>query len=125
MKILQDMSGFTLIEILIATVIITIASSGIAILTVGVIQGNAFSKRLTTATVLAQDRIEQAKMISYQDVGTMAGTENYGSIANYSGYKRITSVSNNTPTSNMKTVTVVVYGNAEKHLVNLSTILAE
>jgi prepilin-type N-terminal cleavage/methylation domain-containing protein len=125
MKILQDMSGFTLIEILIATVIITIASSGIAILTVGVIQGNAFSKRLTTATVLAQDRIEQAKMISYQDVGTMAGTENYGSIANYSGYKRITSVSNDTPTSNMKTVTVVVYGNAEKHLVNLSTILAE
>jgi hypothetical protein len=55
----------------------------------------------------------------------MAGTENYGSIANHSGYKRITSVSNNTPTSNMKTVTVVVYGNAEKHLVNLSTILAE
>ena len=125
MKMLQDMSGFTLIEILIATVIITIASSGIATLTVGVIQGNAFSKRLTTATVLAQDRIEQAKMLSYQDVGTMAGTENYGSITNYSRYKRITSVSNNTPTSNMKTVTVVVYGNAEKHLVNLSTILAE
>jgi type IV pilus assembly protein PilV len=125
MKVLHDINGFTLIEILIATVIITIASSGIATLTVGVIQGNSFSKRLTTATVLAQDRIEQAKMINYQNVDTIAGTENYGSIANYSGYKRITSVSNNTPTSNMKTVTVVVYGNAEKHLVNLSTILAE
>jgi type IV pilus assembly protein PilV len=125
MKILHDMSGFTLIEILVATVIITIASSGIATLTVGVIQGNSFGKRLTTATVLAQDRIEQVKMMSYQNVGTLVGTENYGSIANYSGYKRITSVSNDTPTSNMKTVTVVVYGNAEKHLVNLSTILAE
>jgi type IV pilus assembly protein PilV len=125
MKVLRDINGFTLIEILIATVIITIASSGIATLTVGVIQGNSFSKHLTTATVLAQDRIEQVKMISYQNVGTMVGTENYGSIANYSGYKRITSVSNDTPTSNMKTVTVVVYGNAEKHLVNLSTILSE
>ena len=125
MKILLDTNGFTLIEILIATVIITIASSGIATLSVGVIQGNSFSKHLTTATVLAQDRIEQVKMISYQNVGTMVGTENYGSIANYSGYKRITSVSNDTPTSNMKTVTVVVYGNAEKLLVNLSTILSE
>jgi prepilin-type N-terminal cleavage/methylation domain-containing protein len=125
MKILHDTNGFTLIEILIATVIITIASSGIATLTVGVIQANSFSKRLTTATVLAQDRIEQAKMISYQNISTMAGTENYGSIVNYSGYKRITSVSNDTPTSNMKTVTVVVYGNADKHLVNLRTIIAE
>jgi type IV pilus assembly protein PilV len=125
MQVLRDANGFTLIEILIATVIITIASIGIATLTVGVMHGNSFSQRLTTATTLAQDRLEQVKRISYPNAGTIAGTENYGNIANYTGYKRVTSVTNDTPASNMKTITVIVYWDADKHSVNLGTIIAE
>jgi prepilin-type N-terminal cleavage/methylation domain-containing protein len=125
MKILRNTNGFTLIEILIATVIITIASLGIATLTVGVIRGNSFSKRLTTATMLAQDRLEQAKRLGYSKVDTIAVTENYGNIVNYSGYKRETFVIGDTPGLNMKTVNVVVYWDAGKHSINLSTILAE
>ena len=126
MQVLRDTNGFTLIEILIATVIITIASLGIATLTGGVIRGNSFSKRLTTATTLAQDRLEQVKRIGYTNSGTLAGTENYGDIPNYTGYKRVTSVTNNTPPmSNTRTVGVIVYWEADKHSVNLSTILAE
>lgn len=125
MQVLHDTNGFTLIEILIATVIITIASLGIATLSAGVIRGNSFSKRLTTATTLAQDRLEQVKRIGYTNAGTLAGTENYGNIANYTGYKRITSVTNNTPMSNTRTVDVIVYWEADKYSVNLSTILSE
>jgi type IV pilus assembly protein PilV len=125
MQILYDTRGFTLIEILIATVIITVASLGIATLTVGVASGNSFSKQLTTAVTLAQDRLEQAKRMSYTNAGTMTGTENYGNIANYSGYKRVTSVANNTPGSDMKMITVIVYWGTDKHSVNLTTILAE
>jgi type IV pilus assembly protein PilV len=129
MKILRNTNGFTLIEILIATVIITIASLGIATLTVGVIRGNSFSKRLTTATTLAQDRLEQAKRLGYSKVDTIAVIENYGNIANYSGYRRVTSVVP-TPVSpgspmTWKTVTVVVSWDADKHSVNLSTVLGE
>ena len=124
MQVLRDTNGFTLIEILIATVIITIASLGIATLTVGIIRGNSFSKRLTTATILAQDRLEQVKRIGYTNAGTIAGTENYGDIANYTGYKRVTSVTNNTPISNTRTVDVIVHWDADRK-VNLSTILAE
>jgi type IV pilus assembly protein PilV len=125
MQVLRDTNGFTLVEILIATVVITIASLGIATLTAGVISGNSFSKRLTTATTLAQDRLEQAKRIGYTNAGTLAGTEDYGNIVNYTGYKRVTSITNNTPMSNTRTVGVIVYWEADKHSVNLSTILAE
>jgi prepilin-type N-terminal cleavage/methylation domain-containing protein len=124
MQVLRDTNGFTLIEILIATVIITIASLGIATLTVGVIRGNSFSKRLTTATTLAQDRLEQVKRIGYTNAGIIAGTENYGDIANYTGYKRVTSVTPNTSMSNTRTVDVIVHWDADRK-VNLSTILAE
>jgi type IV pilus assembly protein PilV len=125
MRLLHDTNGFTLIEILIAIVIITIASLGIATLTVGVIHGNSFSQRLTTATTLAQDRLEQAKRLGYSKVDTIAVTENYGNIANYSGYKRETTVTVDPPGSKMKTVKVDVYRDAGKPPISLSTILAE
>jgi type IV pilus assembly protein PilV len=125
MQGLRGTNGFTLIEILIATVIITIASLGVASLTVGIIRGNSFSKRLTTATTLAQDRLEQVKRLGYANAGTVAATENYGTIANYSGYKRVTSVANNSPASNMRIISVSVYWDSDKHSANVSTILSE
>jgi prepilin-type N-terminal cleavage/methylation domain-containing protein len=107
MQVLRNSDGFTLIEILIATVIISVASLGVADLTVGIMRGNSFSQRLTTAATLAQDRLEQIKRIGYQNVGTLVGTENYGDIDNYSGYKRVTSTADNSLLP-MRIVTVEV-----------------
>jgi type IV pilus assembly protein PilV len=125
MQTVRDANGFTLIEILIATVIITVASLGVVSLTIGIIRGNSFSKRLTIATTLAQDRMENVKRLGYSNAGTAAGTENYGTIANYAGYKRVTSVANNTPASNIKTINVTVYWDSDKHSANVSTIISE
>jgi prepilin-type N-terminal cleavage/methylation domain-containing protein len=119
MKILKETSGFTLIEILIATVIITITSLGVATLTVGVMRGNSFSKRLTTATTLIQDQLEEVKRLGYLNAGTVSGTQNF------TGYKRVVSVSNNSPEVNMKTIDITVYWDADKHWVKASTILSE
>ena len=124
-KSLQGTNGFTLIEILIATVIITIVSLGATSLTVGIMRGNSFSKRLTTAITLAQDRLEDVKRLGYTNVGTAAGTQNYGSIANFSGYKRVVTVTNDTPAVKMKTVNVTVSWDADKHSTQASTILSE
>jgi type IV pilus assembly protein PilV len=124
MQALRDADGFTLIEILISTVIITVASLGVSNLTVGIMRGNSFSQRLTTATTLAQDRLEQIKRIGYQNAGTVVGTENYGDIANYSGYKRVTTVVD-TPPLNMKIVTVEVSWNNALEPVRLRIILTE
>jgi prepilin-type N-terminal cleavage/methylation domain-containing protein len=125
MKTFIGKDGFTLIEILIATVIITIASLGVANLTVGVIRGNSFNKRLTTATALVQDRLEEVKRLGYSKAGTTVGTQNYGTITNFTGYKRVVSVSNDTPATNMKTIVVTVYWDADKHFAKASTILSE
>jgi prepilin-type N-terminal cleavage/methylation domain-containing protein len=124
-KPLREINGFTLIEILIATVIITIVSLGATTLSVGIMRGNSFSKRLTTATTLAQDRLEDVKRLGYANVGTAAVTQNYGTIANFSGYKRVVTVTNDTPAAKMKTVNVIVYWDADQHSTQASTILSE
>jgi type IV pilus assembly protein PilV len=54
-------AGFTLIEVLIGMVILTIVSLGLMSLTVSTIRGNTFSRHMTTASTLAQDKIEQVK----------------------------------------------------------------
>jgi type IV pilus assembly protein PilV len=123
-KPLWEINGFTLIEILIATVIITIVSLGVTTLTVGIMHGNSFSKRLTTATTLVQDRLEDVKRRGYANVGTSV-IQNYGTIANFSGYKRVVTVTNDIPAANMKTVKVKVSWDADQHSTEASTILSE
>ncbi|HXH10517.1 MAG TPA: prepilin-type N-terminal cleavage/methylation domain-containing protein [Alphaproteobacteria bacterium] len=118
-----DKNGFTLIEVLIAIVIITIGTLGLASLTVSVIHGNSFSNRLTIATTLAQDRMEAVKRLGYKNVSTVEGTEDYGSILGYEGYKRVTSISS--LTSGMKRVEVQVSWKSAAHPVSMETILAE
>jgi type IV pilus assembly protein PilV len=129
MKVLSTNNGFTLIEILIAIVSITVASQGVACLTAGIIRGNTFSKQLTTATTLAQDRLEHLKRVGYANAGTMAVTENYGDIPNFSGYKRVTEVVNPLNLPNTRIITVEVsgygFGYEDKKLIILKTILAE
>lgn len=122
---LQETSGFTLIEILIATVIITIVSLGATSLTVGIMRGNSFSKRLTTATTLVQDQLEDVKRLGYTNVGTAVGIQNYGSIADFTGYKRVVTVTNDTPAAKMKTVNVTLFWDADTRSMQASTILSE
>jgi Tfp pilus assembly protein PilV len=107
-KPLQEANGFALIEILIATVIITTVTLGVVTLTVGIMRGNSFSKRLTTASTLVQDQLEDLKRLGYANVGIAAGTQNYGTIANFSGYKRVVTVTNDIPAAKMKTVNELV-----------------
>ena len=125
MKKLSNDIGFTLIEILIAIVIISMASLGLASLSVSIIQANSTDKNTTMAISCAQDKMEQIKKLGYLNVGTSNPNENYGSIPNYPSYKRIMSIATDTPTAKMKTVTVTVFWNSDTRSVKLQTILAE
>jgi len=115
--------GFTLIEVLIAMLVLAIGLLSLATLAGTVIRGNSFSNKMTTATTLAQERLEDIQRQGYASASS--NNENYGSIAGYSGYKRLTSVAANTPATGMKTVTVTVFWDADAHSVTLKIILAE
>lgn len=117
----SDCGGFTIMEILVAIFIIVIALTGVIAVTCTVINGNAFSKELTTATALAQDTIEDLKNQPYA-----ALADGDPETVNTS-YTRSWKVRTDLPGTGMKTVEVNVawrrYG--QRHDITLSTIIAQ
>lgn len=128
---LVETKGFTLIEIMIATLVFSVALMGIASLAVVVIRGNFISKQISTATALSQQKMEEYINKGYSNFSTGAVTENYGSItaadgstALYSGYKRV-SVIQNGPIANTRTLNVSVYRQSDNASASFSTIIAK
>jgi prepilin-type N-terminal cleavage/methylation domain-containing protein len=116
--------GFTLLEVLITLLLLAIGILGVGGLAITTVQGNARGNQLTTATILAQDKVEQARTAGYAGAGALAGTEGYGAVAGNPAYKRVVSVADATPGTWMKTVTVTVSWDGDAHGVTLSTIVA-
>jgi type IV pilus assembly protein PilV len=122
-------SGFTLIEVLVAMVILTVGLLGTAGLTTGIIKGNFYSKNLTSATAIAQTQLEAVQNKGYAG----ANTTNFPSATATVGmggvnFSRTTTITNDSPASNMKTISVVVSWNEANNAartVTLQTILAQ
>jgi len=127
MKVLHNKKGFTLLEILVAMTLLTTALLGMAGLTAALTQGNTFSNRLTVASTLAQDRLEDLTNLGYGNtaVADTTVTEDYNSIPNFPWYKRITTTDVDNPAAGMKTVTVAVLWAADAHSVAPQTILTQ
>jgi len=125
--------GFTLIEVLVATVVLTIGMLGMSRISVSAVSVHTTNERLARASALLQDSMERIKKSGYK--GVTPATNDYGSMSSYSTYdgtkfdysvyKRVTEVVANTPAANMKTVTVTVSWQNDKHALRASTILAE
>lgn len=60
--------GFTLLELLIATVILAIGLLGVAALQITAIQGNAEGKNFTVASSLVGDKIDELRNGNFDDV---------------------------------------------------------
>ena len=113
--------GVTLIENILAIAIIAIGLFCVMSVVTIVTKGNTHSKRVTTATTMAQDKMEYFNKVDYSDVlGTSTVTTDYYLVA---------VVQNDTPSANTKTITVNVYWDpadaTSSHKVELQTILAE
>lgn len=142
--------GFTLVEVLIALAILTIAVLGVAATTAlqssgsaGAISfGQAAVTRgyyLSTATMLAQDRLEQVKRVAYK-VGTdpfapvdaNGAPPNFGDetpVANFPNFNRQVRVTAG-PAADTRRVTVIVpftlptSQGANQESINITTLIA-
>ena len=119
--------GFSLIEVMVTLLILTVGLLGMAALTVKVIQGNGQSNKITTATTLAQDKLEEMKTIG---ASIVADEDPYDTIPGHPSFKRVTQVvagDVDHPLTNTVTVTVywTVNWDSKDHSVALSTIISE
>ncbi|MFV9690406.1 MAG: type IV pilus modification PilV family protein [Desulfobacteria bacterium] len=119
-----DNKGFSLLEVLVAMVILSMGLLTTAALTVGIIQGNGLSKKHTTATTLAREQMEDIRRRGYSGMPAPQTTiEDYSTITNYPLHRRVTETSAGEPGPNMKTVTVTVFWDSDNRSVALQTIL--
>lgn len=125
MGAIRNELGFTLLDNLLALVILSVVLMGLVGLATTVITGNAISKSRTVALTLAQDKIEDTRRAGYNNAGAIPTVEeSYGSMSGYLLFRRVTVTQVNTPGLGMQTVTVTVYWGADAHSVTLSMLLA-
>jgi len=108
MTVKGDPRGFNLIEIMIALAVLSIGLLGTAALIAGIVKGNMASKRVTVATTLMQDRMEDLASLSYDDLPS-SGTEDFGEIQDFPDYKRVLTTHNDDPEADMKRIEIEVY----------------
>jgi len=128
---LSNSKGFTLIEVVIAMAVIAIGMFSMMSLIITVTKGNSHSKKVTTATTLAQDQMEQIKRLGFGNAILAQGTEDYGTMnkingytSDYNGYRRVTTVFTNTPVAGMVTGSVTVHWTPGTHSITLATSIS-
>ncbi len=120
---LRNHKGFTLVEIMVAISILGIALLGLVSVTVMVIKSNSFSKTMTTATTLADDKMEQLKKTAYVDLTAGTFTDTVETL--YTRTWTVTPDPPGTPAAGMKTIDVTVQWNWQgAHNVAIRSIVA-
>lgn len=108
-------SGFTLIEVIVAISLLMFGLLAVASMQVGAINGNAYANRVSEATTLVQDRIEQLMALPYGDVSSDSET--------VGAYSLETKISDG-PTTNTKIITVEISGGGLKEKIAYRTVRA-
>jgi prepilin-type N-terminal cleavage/methylation domain-containing protein len=123
----QHEHGFTLSEVLMAIVVLSVGLLGLSAMMIAATNSLAFSKKLTTATTLAQDKLEEIKYATYASiVSANHPVEDYKTIPGYAQFKREVTISAG-PVPDTKTVIVTTSWRRNTHTrpydVTLRTII--
>lgn len=113
--------GFTIIEVLIGLIILAFGLLAIAGMQVTSIKGNFFSRNMTEASILAQDRLEVLKNLDWSHSDLSFGTHDEGQIPGtlFSRKYTVSQVSG----TNMLNITVTVNWRDETdHTISFTTI---
>jgi type IV pilus assembly protein PilV len=103
-------NGFTLVDTLIALILLTVGLLGMAKLTVAIIFGNQVSNMVTKATIVAESKMEDIRRSGYKGIAATDTTtvEDFNEIKSYPDFQRITETDVDAPADGLKTVTVTV-----------------
>jgi type IV pilus assembly protein PilV len=102
-------SGFTLIEMMIALVILAAGLLALATMQIVSVRSNAFSSEMTYASMLAQSRLEDVRNMDYDAVTAFAPVPlPVDATTKGIAYNVERKVQNDTPAADMKTVTVII-----------------
>jgi type IV pilus assembly protein PilV len=114
-KVLQRLlvkksEGFTLIEVMIALVILAVGLLGLAALQLTAIKSNAFSSEMTYATMKAQQYAEVFKSLPFADSNLTAGSHTDPTPPTSKGvqYTIKWTVTDNVPATDMKSISITV-----------------
>jgi len=112
-KILQGLlvkrsEGFTLLEVMIALVILSVGLLGLAALQLVAVKSNAFSSEMTYATMLAQQHTEVLKSLPFADANLTPGSHTAMGSSKGVQYTVTWNVTDNVPATDMKSVNVTV-----------------
>jgi type II secretory pathway pseudopilin PulG len=126
-KIIGDNQGISLLEVLVAMMLVSIVVLGMAGFSTVAIKGSALSRKMTKAVTLAQDSMEEIRREGYLPVllDERSHTEAYGSIPDEPQFERIVITKPDTPAPGLQTITVKVTWDSDRHAISLATILAE
>jgi prepilin-type N-terminal cleavage/methylation domain-containing protein len=138
---IRNERGFTIVEVLVAVVIITVGLVAVAAGMHFATGGVATGQQQTVATFLAEQRLEDVKALATTNAGargwarvtsaSFPAAEGYGTIASHASYRRTTAITTPAGFPTQKVITVSVSWrpvapareNAERS-VTLSTLLA-
>lgn len=115
---INDKKGFTLLEVLIAIVILSVALLALAGLQIISIRGNSFGGTMTDAVTLGRDKMEDLKQDDWDNVAPGNDTQ----VARGINYTRNWTVQT---VGNTKEVMVTVSWDNGNHQISLFTTLAD
>ena len=107
-RMVEKNGGFTLLEVMIALVIMAVGLLGLAALQLVAVKSNAFSSEMTYATMLVQQHAEVLKSLPFTDTKLTPGSHTELGSSKGVQYTVTWNVTDNIPTTDMKSVNVTV-----------------
>ena len=115
---IKGQKGFTLLEVMISVIILSVALLALAGLQIISIRGNSFGGTMTEAITFARDKVEDMKQDDWDNVVSGSDTQ----VARGISYARNWQVQTS---ANTKQLTVTVSWDNGNHQVSLATTLAD
>ena len=114
---LKRTEGFTLLEVMIALVILSVGLLGLAALQLVAVKSNSFSSEMTYATMLAQQHAEILKSLDYDDANLDSSNNPFTAAGSSKGvlYTVTWNVTDDAPDTNMKMVDLTVVWQSLRH----------